>query len=181
MGAIDEHWCSDCKRTLSKQKDQYLDLESIRLDFPSKKGILCHGCLQKPEYEGLRKLLGAGNPDFRPFIECALHTICETFKAVTSRPVRCAHIAVVGDTVYCKRRHPGAVKLPVERAERLRLERKLLMGTMRRVFKQLPPDISAATMSMLEQGLKGTWVPPSGVVKAIPRPNKDGEEQVCHP
>ncbi|GAI50300.1 unnamed protein product, partial [marine sediment metagenome] len=93
MGKIDEHWCSDCKRTLDKTKDEYLDLENIRIkEFPGKKGIICKDCLQKPEYDALRKLLGAGNPDFKAFIECALHSVCETFKPVKGRPVRCGHI-----------------------------------------------------------------------------------------
>ncbi len=165
MGAIDEHWCSDCKKTLDKKRDEYLDLENIRLkEFPGKKGLLCKECLQKPEYEGLRKLLGAGNPDFRPFIDCALHTVCSTFKAVKNRAVRCGHIAAIGDTVYCKRRHPGSVKLPVERSERLRLEQKLLLKTIRRMVRGMPPEMAAAFGNAFTQGASNIWVPPSAVI-----------------
>jgi len=167
MGKIDEHWCSDCKRTLDKQRDKYLDLESIRLDFPGKKGIICSDCLQKPEYDSLRKLLGTGNPDFLPFVECALHAVCPTFKPAKSKPVRCSHIAVAGDTVYCKRRHPGSVKLVVERAERVRLEQRLLVRLFRRVAKIVPAEMQGAFNQMLERGLSNTWVPPSGVIPKV--------------
>ncbi|MBA7678822.1 hypothetical protein ES703_87100 [subsurface metagenome] len=165
MGAIDEHWCSDCKRTLDKTKDEYLDLENIRIkEFPGKKGIICKDCLQKPEYDALRKLLGAGNPGFTPFIECALHTVCSTFKRIKSRPVRCGHIAVIGDTVYCKRRHPGSVKLPIERAERVRLEQTLLIRTIKRMTKGMPPEMATAFTTVLNQGLSGIWIAPSAVI-----------------
>ena len=165
MGAIDEHWCSDCKKTLDKTKDEYLDLENIRIkEFPGKKGLICKQCLQKPEYEALRKLLGAGNPDFKPFIECALHTVCSTFKAVKNRPVRCGHISAIGDTVYCKRHHPGSVKLPVERSERLRLEQKLLLRTIKQIFKGLPPEMATAATNALTQGASNIWIPPSAVI-----------------
>lgn len=168
MGKIDEHWCSDCKRVLDKSKDEYLDLENIRLkDFPAKKGIICKDCLQKPEYDGLRKLLGAGNPDFKPFIECALHTVCSTFKAVAKRPVRCGHIAVSGDTVYCKRRHPGSVKLMVERSERQRLEHQLLMRTLRRMLKGFPEPMREAAVEAFEQAASGLWQPPSGIIPSV--------------
>lgn len=167
MGKIDEHWCSDCKRRLDKQRDHYLDIENIRMPFEGKKGIICSSCLEKPEYESLRKLLGAGNPNFQPFIECALHVVCSTFKAVSSRPVRCAHIAVVGDTVYCKRRHPGSVKLPVERAERLRLERELLMRTLRKALRRMPEEFRESGLAMFEQAISGSWQPPSGIISSI--------------
>ena len=174
MGAIDEHWCSDCKKTLDKKKDEYLDLENIRLkEFPGKKGLLCKQCLQKPEYEGLRKLLGAGNPDFKPFIYCALHAVCSTFKAVKNRPVRCGHIAAIGDTVYCKRRHPGSVKLPVERSERSRLEQKLLMRAIKRMLKGMSPDYASALNNALNQGLSNSWTPPSAVIA-----EKVGESEI---
>lgn len=167
MGKIDEHWCSDCKRTLDKQKDQYLDIENIRMPFEGKKGIICSTCLEKPEYDSLRKLLGAGNPDFMPFIECALHAVCKTFKAVSTRSVRCAHIAVAGDTVYCKRRHPGSVKLMVERSERQRLEQKLLMRTIRRMFKGFPEPMREAAAKAFEQATSGLWQSPSGIIPSI--------------
>ena len=168
MGAIDEHWCSDCKRTLDKQHDKYLDLESIRLDFPGKKGIICSDCLQKPEYDSLRKLLGAGNPDFLPFVECALHVVCSTFKPAKSKPIRCGHIAVAGDTVYCKRRHPGSVKLIIERSERQRLEQRLLMRIFRRVARVVPKEMAEAFQMIFELGVKNTWVPPSAVIAKVP-------------
>ena len=169
MGAIDEHWCSDCKKTLDKQKDEYLDLENIRIkEFPGKKGFICKECLEKDEYKALRKLLGAGNPDFKPFIDCALHTVCTTFKAVKNRPVRCGHIAAIGDTVYCKRRHPGSVKLPVERSERLRLEQKILLRTIKRMTKGLSPEMATAFTNVLELGLGNIWIPPSAVIAQKP-------------
>jgi len=165
MGAIDEHWCSDCKKRLDKTKDEYLDLENIRIkEFPGKKGMVCKQCLQKPDYEALRKLLGAGNPDFKPFIDCALHAICPTFKSVKGRSVRCAHIAVIGDTVYCKRRHPGSVKLLVERAERVRLEQKLVLRTIKQMCRQLPPEMATAFTNALTLGLRNIWIPPSAVI-----------------
>ena len=169
MGAIDEHWCSDCKRTLDKKKDEYLDLENIRIkEFPGKKGLICKQCLQKPEYAALRKLLGAGNPDFKPFIDCALHSVCETFKSVKGRPARCGHISVIGDTVYCKRRHPGSVKLPVERAERVRLEQKILLRTIKRMTKGLSPEMATTFTNALQFGLGNIWIPPSAVVAEKP-------------
>ena len=168
MGKIDEHWCSDCKRTLDKTKDKYLDLEVIRLKVPTKKGLLCEVCLKKPEYKGLRKLLKAGNPDFTPYIECALHTLCKTFKPITSRSVRCRHIAVIGDMIYCKRRHPGSVKLPVERAERLRYEHGVLMKVIRKIFRKMPAEMAAPITAFFDESLMGNWTPPSGVVKAVP-------------
>lgn len=173
MGAIDEHWCSDCKRTLNKTKDCYLDLESIRLKVPGKKGILCDSCLKKPEYTGLRKLLGAGNPDFLPFIECGLHAVCATFKAVATRPVRCGHVAVIGDTIYCKRRHPGTVKLLVERAERVKLEHRLLTRFLRKIMHLMPGPVGEATVAYFEEAMKGAWQPPSAVVSQSEPPAEE--------
>lgn len=170
MGAIDEHWCSSCKKTLDKTKDEYLDLENIRLrEFPGKKGLICKECLQKPEYEALRKLPGAGNPDFKPFIDCALHTVCPVFKPVKGRAVRCAHIAVIGDTVYCKRRHPGSVKLPVERAERVRLEQKVFLRAINRITKHLSPEMATALTDAFRFGLGSIWTPPSAVIAEKPQ------------
>jgi len=161
MGKIDEHWCSDCKRTLDKSKDEYVELEGIHLGTPSKRGMICKDCLQKEEYAGLRKLLEASNPDFKPFIECNSYQECALYKPIKNKPVRCAHIATIDDTIYCKRKHPGKVKLPVERAERKRLEQQVIQKFIRTYARGLPQP----ARQLVEDELSNGWIPPSGVVE----------------
>lgn len=176
MGTTDEHWCTICKRTVDKKKDKYLDFELIHQaalpltpKWKKPKGIVC---IEKdPKLKELvNAIMAAGNPPFMVKITCESYSICPTYKPTSKPNVNCGQIAVIGDTVYCKRSHPGRVKLMVERSERERVEREIFMRFIRRAFKKMPPGVREAFEGMA----KGIWQPPSAVVKASPQPGASG-------
>lgn len=177
MGTIDEHWCTLCKKKLDKAKDKYLDFELIHQaaqplvkKWKKPKGLICMECIEKDSKlkELVDAILKAGNPSFLPEITCLSAAVCETHQASSKPKVNCRHIAVTGDTVYCKRSHPGSVKLMVERAERIRLEQQAAIRLFRRAFKTLPEPARSAAEGMFGDAVSSLWQSPSQVVKAVP-------------
>ena len=173
MGIIDEHWCTLCKRKLDKAKDKYLDFELIHQaaqpimeKWRKPKGVVCMECIEKdPKLkEVMDAILSAGNPLFMPEIICGSATICSTHQPTSKNNVNCRHIAIKGDTVYCKRAHPGSVKLMVERAERARLERQAYLRFTRRVFKRLPESLRLTAEALLNDATGQFWQSPSPVI-----------------
>lgn len=184
MGVIDEHWCTLCKKKLDKAKDKYLDFELIHQAakpvvkrWKKPKGLVCMECIEKdPKLKELfDAILAAGNPPFVATITCHSTHLCKTYQPSSKQNVNCRHIAVIGDTVYCKRSHPGSVKLMVERAERLRLEREATMRLIKKAFKSLPEDVRASAEGMFEQAVSGAWRPPSAVVREVPSNEAEAE------
>jgi hypothetical protein len=185
MGTIDEHWCTLCRKTLDKAKDKYIDFELIHQaaapvikTWKKPKGLICMECVEKDEKLKaiLDAILKAGNPVFLPEITCLSRPVCATYQPTSKPNVTCRHIAVIGDMVYCKRSHPGSVKLMVERGERFRYEMKLVQQFIRKACKTLPEPGRAAAEGMLQQALGGVWIQPSQVVKAVPRELAGGAE-----
>ena len=148
VGVIDEHWCSECKKSLDKKKDKYLEVDFInenkkkngkaKKKKPNKhnRAFLCEECLNKdPE---LKKRFGniglKGNPNFICTIECKHFAKCGTYE-YRNEKVRCKHIAVIGDKIYCKRRHPGSTKLNQEKSmiveERAKLMQEILVDLLK--------------------------------------------------
>ncbi|GAJ15446.1 unnamed protein product, partial [marine sediment metagenome] len=176
---------------LDKAKDKYLDFELIHQaaqpvvkKWKKPKGLICMECIEKdPKLKNLvDAILKAGNPTFSPEITCRSAAICQNYEPSSKPNVNCRHIAVIGDTVYCKRSHPGSVKLMVERAERVRLERQSTMRLIRRAFKNLPEPARSGAEAMLNEAISGSWQPPSQVVRAAPvnevKPEGDSSEKV---
>ena len=177
MGAIDEHWCTLCKKKLDKTKDKYLDFELIHQAakplvkrWKKPKGLICMECIEKdPKLKKLvDSILAAGNPAFVADITCHSFSVCPTYQPSSKPNVNCRHIAVIGDTVYCKRSHPGSLKLMMERAERLNQERKSALRLIKRAFRNLPEPARQAAEGMFTDAIGGAWFPPSAVVKAVP-------------
>lgn len=186
MGVIDEHWCTLCKKKLDKAKDKYLDFELIHQaarplvkKWRKPKGLVCMECIEKdPKLKELvDAILKAGNPPFLPEITCLSAAVCGTYQASSKVNVGCRHISVIGDTVYCKRSHPGSMKLMVERAERLRLDRQRTLRFLRQAFKNLPEPARSSAELMFEGAVRGSWQPPSQVVKAVPVNEIQGENK----
>ena len=178
MGVTDEHWCSVCKRSLSKEKDTYIDFELLNPPTKKKKwwklkkrkGLICKECIEKDEKlkEALVTMTKAGNPPFTPILECLVWKNCPTYEPVENRPIRCGHIAVIRDRLYCKRSHVGTLELAQEKAEVDRLE----LETIKNYFEKiLGGPVSPEQFDRL---LKLIYVPPSGVVEFQPKPKKDG-------
>jgi hypothetical protein len=176
MGIIDEHWCTLCKKKLDKSKDKYIDFELIHQasapvvkNWRKPKGLICMECIEKdPKLkEVFDAILKAGNPTFLPEITCLSAAICGTHQ-VSSKPLlNCRHIAVIGDTVYCKRSHPGNVKLAVERAERIRVENQYAVKFIKRAFGKLPEGLRDSAEKMFTSNVKTMWTPPSQVVRVM--------------
>ena len=179
MGQIDEHWCTLCKEKLDKTKDKYIDFELIHQgakpvikSWKKPKGLICMKCIEAdPKLKELMDaILKAGNPTFIADICCHSVAVCKTYQPSSKPRVNCWHISVIGDTVYCKRSHPGTIKLMVEKAERIRYDQQAAMRLMKRAFKNMPCDLKAGMGSLFAQGIKTTWVPPSAIISApIPK------------
>jgi hypothetical protein len=173
MGVVDEHWCTLCKKKLDKAKDKYIDFELIHQGarpvikkWKKPKGLICMECVNKdPKLRALvDAILAAGNPPFLVEIFCQSTQVCSTFLPTSKPNINCGHISVIGDTVYCKRSHPGNARLMMERSEKLRLEQETVMRFMRRVIKKLPAESGAALETVLTTFSPLTWKSPSVVV-----------------
>lgn len=124
----DEHWCSDCKKSLDKTKDRYVEAEFPNQKDPQRTNrvFLCRRCAMKSKvmvgakkvsvWQLFRKLRQRGNPTFEVGIYCYAASVCETFAPRKGR-INCRHIAVTPEgRVYCKRNHPGFVMVPQEKS-----------------------------------------------------------------
>ncbi len=97
--------------------------------------ILCRECLEKdkvtytdPKTGGvvettawayLARFRRRGNPTFKVLLACQSADKCKDYRNRPNGFVRCAHIAVnPSGILYCKRRHPGKVVVPQEKAVR---------------------------------------------------------------
>ncbi len=121
MGKIDEHWCNNCKRKLDKKKDKYIEFELVNVK-PKKgkqkaKGIICQECINKePQLKkSVELMIKAGNPKFEAQVKCLNKQQCEKYEPKYKTFIDCKHIAVIKGDIYCKRSHPGILKLPREK------------------------------------------------------------------
>lgn len=169
MGTIDEHWCSVCKRKLEKKKDKYVEFEllNIRVKGKKKKGNICKNCVDaNPELKkAVDIMIKAGNPLFTPIVGCASAMDCETFEVSKDSRVRCRHIAVIADTIYCKRSHVGTLKLPREKAEVRREEARILTKTIEKYIKDPNVKKLLNTELVTTDFVKPLHEPPSSVVE----------------
>lgn len=165
MGVIDEHWCSKCGKSLDKKKDRYAEVDFINPD-KTKKGkpkktksktqhnraFICEECLNSdPEIKAkFGELRMRGNPNFICTIECKHHAKCKTYE-YRNKNVRCKHIAVIGDKVYCKRRHPGAIKLFQEKSKVLEERAKLMQEITKEILGTI--ETTPAMKSIMEKML----------------------------
>jgi len=171
MGLDDTHWCNSCKRILDKRKDKYIEFElinkpSILKKKPKKsKGIICQECIDRdPDLKkALEVVIRAGNPNFTVTVLCSSYGECENFEQ-SEGATNCKHIAVIEDHLYCKRSHPGILKLPREKAEVKRLKRKFILEELQKLYKD--PRISKfLDMTFFEKDLKDVHIEPSVVVE----------------
>ncbi len=172
MGTTDEHWCSVCKRDLDKKKDKYVEFELVNEPSvvsekkPKKpKGIICQKCIdENPKLKkAIELMVKAGNPNFVVAIQCLSKGQCENFKK-SKAGVNCAHIAVLGDEIYCKRSHPGVVKLPQEKAEVERYIRVLLTKYLRTLIRD-PALKKVIDVEKFDEQLKTIFHSASSIVQ----------------
>ena len=187
MGVTDDHWCTLCQKKLDKAKDKYLDFELIHQaakpivkEWKKPRGLVCMKCIKKdPKLEALiDSILKASNPSFVADVTCHSFPVCETYQPSSKPNVNCRHIAVIKDTVYCKRSHPGTIKLMAERSERLRVERELTMRVIRKAFKSLPDPVHQVIETMFEQGISRSWCPPSGIIISAENKAEEAENEI---
>lgn len=176
MGKIDEHWCNVCKRTLDKGKDKYVEFELVNIPLTKKvkqklkgkkgKGIICQDCIDKnPELKkAVELMVKAGNPTFSVAVVCFAYD-CEDFIHVegSKYPRHCGHISVIGDTLYCKRSHPGKAVLTQEVAEVERFKNQLILEELTQLLKD-PNLVDLVNKVMLEKKLENVHIPPSNIV-----------------
>jgi hypothetical protein len=159
---------------LDKRKDKYVEFElvndpSITKDKkkPKKpKGIICQQCIDKdPQLKAaLELMVKAGNPNFNLAITCLSQGECENHEPSKQSGINCSHIAVLGEEIYCKRSHPGIMRLPQEKAEVERLNRVLLNEYLRNLVKN-PRLKELVDVSSFEKLLENAYIPPSSVVQ----------------
>ena len=173
MGTDDEHWCSVCKRALDKRKDKYVEFELVNDPMvlakgkPKKpKGIICQKCIDAdPKLkEAMELMVKAGNPNFFVDVQCLSTRECENFEQSKQLGVNCRHVAMIDDRVYCKRSHPGVLKLPREKAEVDRLNRGILLEQIRKFVKD-PRLRQIMDPAVFEEQLKKVYTSPSAVIK----------------
>lgn len=155
--------CIACKEKFDKAQ------EMKHKEIVRKKGLICRACIEKDEKlkEAVGLIAKASNPAFVGVIDCLYWRLCANFKAVKDNPVRCKHIAVIEDRVYCKRGHPGALELTVEKAEKDRYENLVftekLNELMKRVDRRYPGALDAFKMASENV----PWVSPSVVIEDV--------------
>jgi len=190
MGTTDEHWCNLCQRNLDKGKDEYVEFELVNApqfkpkirevlannmkkavgkDKPLKpKGIICQKCIDKdPKLKAaLELMVKAGNPNFVADVICLSAGKCGTYlpKNLMTSNVNCGHISVLSDRLYCKRSHPGVVRLPQEKAEVERLTRTLLNEYFQKLIKN-PQLKKLMDTSTFEKMLETAYTSPSGIIQ----------------
>ena len=183
MGVKDEHWCTVCKRPLDKAKDKYAEFELIhfpkkkkRLTFRKPKGLICLDCINKNPAlaEAVSVLSRAGNPPFVPVVECLAWKNCPTYEPVVGKPIRCSHISVIGDKLYCKRSHYGTLELIQELVEVERRELEAVMKFYKRALPELEKRFGVSR-EQFEKVIANMWMPPSGVVRT--EEHAKGEEK----
>jgi hypothetical protein len=169
MGKVDEHWCNICKKPLDKTKDKYVEFELVNVKrrrigakLVRPKGLICEECLNKdPKLrEALETFIKAGNPTFSPVVECLSWRKCSNYEPIADSPIRCKHIAVIKDMLYCKRSHPGGLELTIEQAEWERLERQIVFDMLQKTMK----DKNIAKIinkAFFEKELDKIYIPPS--------------------
>ena len=175
MGQIDEHWCTLCKKKLDKTQDKYIDFELIHQgaapvikQWKKPKGLICMECIENdPKLkEVMDAILKAGNPIFIADVCCHSVAVCGTYQKSTKPHVNCRHISVIGDTVYCKRSHPGKLKLMVERSERVRYDQLAMLRQFKAALKKMPDNLRGSAESFLSREVNNIWIPPSAVVSS---------------
>lgn len=171
MGMTDEHWCSDCKRSLDKTKDKYVEAEFPNERDPKRTNrvFLCQPCARKSKvtvggqkvsvWALLKRLRQRGNPTFEVGIHCYAAPVCETHEPRKGR-VNCAHVAVTPEgRVYCKRNHPGFVILPQEKSVAEQSKFENILGYVKRMGK-------AAGVSQLRTILRAYGLDPANAKTA---------------
>jgi hypothetical protein len=176
MGTVDEHWCTLCKKKLDKSKDKYIDFELIHQGakpvvkkWKKPKGLICMECIEKdPKLKAMvDAILAAGNPPFVVEIVCHFAHVCPTFEPSSKPGVNCKHIAVIRDLVYCKRSHPGGVRLMMERSEKMRFEQQIFIRFVRRMAKRMPVEMRTGMETAMTSWLPQVWTSPSAVVPGV--------------
>jgi len=154
--------CNNCKATFDSPKKISVE------DRVKKKGIICMSCINKNAKlkEAIAEITKAGNPAFVPVIDCLYWQRCPTFQpAPKGKPVRCKHIAISEDKIYCKRSHPGTLELPMEEGELLRVKMKYIEELIQRGIKSVKdPFMSAGIKAAFDMMKQNMWTPPSVVV-----------------
>jgi len=189
MGTEDEHWCNICKHALDKKKDKYVEFELVNAPLtlvrgkPKKpKGIICQKCIDAdPKLkEALELISKAGNPNFILSIQCISCTDCETYEPSKQSGINCQHITVIEDKLYCKRSHPGILKLPREKAEVDKLNRRLVLEHIQKFIKD-PKVREIMNTDAIKKQLETIYFPPSSIIEPQHPDLPQGEEKIKCP
>jgi len=106
--------CSFCGNSV-KKRERSLRAE-FRYDGTELRADICEKCLD--EHEELKAIhVKAPNPAFNVKVNCISADVCESFKKPgKDRGINCGHIVANMDgELYCRRGHPGSVRVYRER------------------------------------------------------------------
>lgn len=150
--------CSICKEPVKKRE------KSLRADFryngTELRADVCESCLD--EHEEIKAIyLKDPNPEFDVTIKCNSADICESFKKPgKNRGINCAHVvANLEGELYCRRAHPGHLRVYRERyafppSRRRLLKMLTVLGPMFEKLKNAPL-LAELKMSLVKSELMG--------------------------
>lgn len=182
--------CSFCGESV-KKKEKSLRAE-FRYNGSETRADVCEKCLEEREVVGAIYVKGP-NPKFELQVTCLSVNVCESFKKPgRDRGINCGHVCANMDGyLYCRRGHPGEVRVYRERWALPPSRRKLTktITDLLPFFEKMKENAGVA-MEILET--RGTldvnqvesrpvkWEPPEFItyeVIAVPR-DKDGKFRI---
>ena len=137
--------CSFCRNSVKKKE------RSLRIDFryngTELRGDVCESCLD--ENEELNAIyIKPPNPDFNVQINCVSAEFCESYKKPSKdRGINCGHIvANMEGELYCRRAHPGHLRVYRERYAFPPSRRRLMkiINHLNPLFEQLQKQVKEA-------------------------------------
>lgn len=158
---------------MDKRKDKYVEFELVNdptvlvKGKPKKpKGIICQKCIDAdPKLkEAMELMVKAGNPNFILSIQCTSCTECENFEQSKQPGINCRHVAMIDDRIYCKRSHPGVFKLPREKEEVDRINRRIMLEQIKKFVKD-PRVRQIMNPAAFEEQFKKIYLSPSSVIE----------------
>lgn len=144
-----------------KRKEKSLRAE-FRYNGSETRADACEKCLESEDYPVFK---GAkpkkANPNFDVTIVCGSAAVCESFKKPgKDRSINCGNVCVnIEGELYCRKAHPGSVKVYRERWALPPSRRQML-----KIWKDLAPMMSKYKERILEEGeaaeARPVWTPP---------------------
>lgn len=181
--------CTLCNKRIYK-KDGSLTIE-IREDGEEFRVDVCHRCLDKDgEILEAYDAIHSPNPVFEVDLNCLAVDECESFKKPgRDRGINCGHVCVnIDGELYCRRSHPGKVKIYRERWA-LPPSRRKLNETLRDLipFFEKMKENAATAMDFMDKSRESSeaatpiWEPPDNIKYEIIYVPKDEEGRFTVP